>query len=105
MFPGLRHPDQPVNGSTFNKALERLGMKGFTCHDFRATASTHFYKSGLFRVEVIELQLAHADDNQTKAAYNHAEYLAERTQMMRWWQEFCIGVEGSKNNRGEHADV
>ena len=75
MFPGLRHPDRPVDGSTFNRALERFGMKGFTCHDFCATASTHLYESGLFRSEVIELQLAHAEDNQTKAAYNHAQYV------------------------------
>lgn len=93
MFPGLRHPDQPVNGSTFNKALERLGMKGVTCHDFRATASTHLYESGLFREDVIELQLAHAESNQTKAAYNHALYIKERVEMMDWWAEFCLRSE------------
>jgi integrase len=92
MFPGLRHPDKPVDGSTFNRALERLGMKGFTCHDFRATASTHLYESGLFRGEVIEIQLAHAEGNQTKAAYNHAQYLPERVEMMRWWQDFCLAA-------------
>ncbi|WP_036992210.1 tyrosine-type recombinase/integrase [Metapseudomonas furukawaii] len=92
MFPGLRHPDKPVDGSTFNRALERLGMKGFTCHDFRATASTHLYESGLFRGEVIEIQLAHAEGNQTKAAYNHAQYLPERVEMMRWWQDFCLSA-------------
>ena len=86
MFPGLRHPDRPVDGSTFNRALERLGMKGFTCHDFRATASTHLYESGLFRSEVIELQLAHAEDN-------HAQYVPERIEMMRWWQDFCLACE------------
>lgn len=92
MFPGLRHPDKPVDGSTFNRALERLGMKGFTCHDFRATASTHLYESGLFRSEVIELQLAHAEGNQTKAAYNHAQYLSERVEMMQWWEKFCLST-------------
>lgn len=93
MFPGLRHPDKPVDGATFNRALERLGMKGFSCHDFRATASTHLYESGLFRGEIIEMQLAHAEANQTKAAYNHAEYLEERTGMMVWWQDYCVAAE------------
>ncbi|WP_375737715.1 tyrosine-type recombinase/integrase [Pseudomonas boanensis] len=92
MFPGLRHPDKPVDGSTFNRALERLGMKGFTCHDFRATASTHLYESGLFRGEVIEMQLAHAESNKTKAAYNHAQYLSERVEMMQWWEKFCLAT-------------
>lgn len=90
MFPGLRHPDRPVDGATFNRALERMGMKGFTCHDFRATASTHLYESGLFRSEVIEMQLAHVEGNRTKAAYNHAEYLAERRDMLVWWQNYCL---------------
>lgn len=93
MFPGLRHPDKPIDGSTLNRALERLGFKGFSCHDFRATASTHLYDSGLFRGEVIEMQLAHAEDNKTKAAYNHAQYLAERTELMQWWQDYCIAAE------------
>ncbi|SIQ38162.1 Integrase [Aquipseudomonas alcaligenes] len=94
MFPGLRHPSRPVDGSTFNRALERLGMKGFTCHDFRATASTHLYESGLFRGEVIEMQLAHVEGNRTKAAYNHAQYWAERVEMMAWWGEFaCLAGE------------
>jgi len=92
MFPGLRHPDKPVDGSTFNRALERLGMKGFTCHDFRATASTHLYESGLFRAEVIEMQLSHAEENRTKAAYNHAEYLPERRELMQWWQDFVLAA-------------
>lgn len=92
MFPGLRHPEKPVDGATYNRALERLGMKGFTCHDFRATASTHLYESGLFRSEVIELQLAHAENNTTKAAYNHALYFEERRGMMEWWESFCIAA-------------
>ncbi|MCY1281743.1 Prophage integrase IntA [compost metagenome] len=92
MFPRLRHPDRPVDGATFNRALKFMGMKGWTCHDFRATASTHLYESGLFRPEVIELQLSHAEENTTKAAYNHAEYLVERAEMMVWWQDFCLGA-------------
>lgn len=92
MFPGLRHPDKPVDGSTFNRALERLGMKGFSCHDFRSTASTHLYESGLFRAEVIEIQLSHAEENRTKAAYNHAEYLSERREMMLWLQHFILSA-------------
>lgn len=93
MFPGLRHPGKPIDGSTLNRALERLGFKGFSCHDFRATASTHLYDSGLFRSEVIEMQLAHAEGNKTKGAYNHAQYLDERVGLMQWWQDYCIEAE------------
>lgn len=93
MFPGLRHPDEMVNGATFNRALTFMGFKGWTCHDFRATASTHLYESGLFRSEVIELQLSHAEDDRTKSAYNHAQYLPERVAMMKWWEDFCLAAE------------
>ena len=93
MFPGLRHPDKMVDGTTFNRALEFMGFKGWTCHDFRATASTHLYESGLFRSEVIELQLAHAEVNKTKLAYNHAEYMVERAAMMVWWENYCLAAE------------
>ena len=93
MFPGLRHPDKMVDGATFNRALEFMGFKGWTCHDFRATASTHLYESGLFRSEVIELQLAHAEGNKTKLAYNHAEYMVERAAMMVWWERYCLAAE------------
>ena len=41
-----------------------------------------------FRTEVIELQLAHVEDNKTKAAYNHAEYLTERREMMQAWADW-----------------
>lgn len=104
MFPGLRHPSKPVDGSTFNRALERLGMKGFTCHDFRATASTHLYESGLFRSEVIEMQLAHSEDNKTKAAYNHAHYWQERVELMAWWDRFCV-VSGDHTVGGIRNEV
>jgi hypothetical protein len=42
---------------------------------------------------VIELQLAHAEENKTKAAYNHAEYLQERREMMVWWEGFVLAAQ------------
>jgi endonuclease III len=41
-----------------------------------------------FRADVIERQLAHAERNQIRAAYNHAEYLVERKEMMDWWADY-----------------
>jgi integrase len=86
-FPGMVSPDRPLSPTTLNRAFEYLGMEGWHCHDFRATASTHLYESGLWRGEVIELQLAHAERNKTRAAYNHAQYLEERRAMMQWWAD------------------
>ncbi|MDD4729856.1 MAG: hypothetical protein PHN55_14045, partial [Dysgonamonadaceae bacterium] len=35
--------------------------------------------------DVIERQLAHVEGNSVRAAYNYAEYLPERREMMQWW--------------------
>ncbi|STQ10374.1 integrase family protein [Enterobacter cloacae] len=34
---------------------------------------------------MIEAQLAHQQKNRVAAAYNHAEYMKERREMMEWW--------------------
>lgn len=88
LFPGLRDPSRPISPTTLNRALEYLDMRGWHCHDFRATASTHLYEMGRWRAEVIELQLAHVERNRVRAAYNHAQYLDERREMMCVWAAF-----------------
>lgn len=88
LFPGLRDPSRPLSATTLNRAIEYLDMAGWHCHDFRATASTHLYEMGTWRAEVIEMQLAHAERNRSRAAYNHAQYLEARKAMMQAWADF-----------------
>lgn len=38
--------------------------------------------------DVKERQLAHAERNKVRAAYNHAEHLPERRAMMQAWADF-----------------
>jgi integrase len=92
LLPGMRHPTQPISATTLNRALEYMGLKGWHCHDFRATASTHLYNSGKWRSEVIEIQLAHKEMNSAKAAYNHAVYLDERVILMNQWAGLLQGI-------------
>ena len=58
-----------------------------TPHGFRGMACTNLYENN-FPEGVIERQLAHAERNKVKAAYNHAEYLPERHKMMQWWADW-----------------
>ena len=58
-----------------------------TGHGFRSTASTIVNENG-FRPNVIESQLAHGERIAVRAAYNHAQYLPERRQMMQWWADY-----------------
>ena len=38
--------------------------------------------------DAIERQLAHAERNNIRAAYNYAEYLPERRKMMQEWADY-----------------
>jgi integrase len=69
-------------------ALYWMGYKHrMTVHGFRAIASTILNENS-FRADVIERQLAHTEANQVRRAYNRAQYMNERTEMMRWWGNF-----------------
>jgi len=91
VFPG-RNRDKPISNNTMLFALYRLGYKGkMTGHGFRAVASTILNESG-FRPDVVERQLAHCEQDEVRGAYNRAEYLHERKQMMDWWGDYLEAV-------------
>lgn len=95
LFPSPSKPGQVIAKTTINRAIEYLGFASgeITGHDFRATASTMLHEEG-FRPEVIEAQLAHQQQNRTAAAYNHAQYMKERREIMVWWGDFIAGLNG-----------
>ena len=77
-----------MSNNTLLYALYRLGYKSrMSGHGFRSVASTILNENG-FKPDVIEKQLAHEDNNEVRAAYNRAEYLSERTEMMLWWGNY-----------------
>jgi integrase len=77
--------------NTMLYALYRMGYHSrATVHGFRAMASTALNEMG-FPPDVIERQLAHQERNAVRAAYNRAEYLAERRAMMKYWAN-CVDV-------------
>ncbi|KWR80321.1 MULTISPECIES: tyrosine-type recombinase/integrase [Cupriavidus] len=74
-----------ISNNTMLYALYRMGYHSrMTGHGFRGLASTALNELG-FRPDVIERQLAHVERNKVRAAYNHAQYLPERRQMMQAW--------------------
>ena len=92
-FPSLRTADRPMSENTVNAALRRMGYDKATMtgHGFRALASTRLNEMG-WAPDVIERQLAHAERNKVRAAYNRAQYLAERTKMMQAWADYLDGM-------------
>ena len=85
-----------MSNNTINLALRRLGYtnKEMTAHGFRSMASTLLNEQGWNR-DAIERQLAHADRDAIRAAYNYAEFLPERRKMMQAWADY---LDSLKNN-------
>lgn len=96
VFPNQHKPSGCMSENTMLYGLYRMGYHSkATCHGFRSTASTILNEHG-FRPDVIERQLAHSERNQVRAAYNHAQYLPERREMMQWWADFLDQMASKK---------
>jgi integrase len=93
VFPSLLSRDRPMSENTVNAALRRLGYSNaqMTGHGFRSMASTLLNEQG-WHPDLIELQLAHAERNKVRAAYNKAQRLAERREMVQAWGNFLDGL-------------
>jgi integrase len=100
VFPSIRSELRPMSENTINGALRRLGYgsEEMTAHGFRAMASTSLNEQG-WAPDVIELQLAHAERNKVRAAYNRASRLTERRKMMQVWADYL------DNLRTGRADI
>ncbi|AVD60383.1 integrase [Proteus sp. GOKU] len=66
-----------------------------TGNGFRHTLSTILHEEG-FNSAWIETQLAHVDQNAIHGAYNHAQYLEGRQQMMQWYSDYIDSLSRNK---------
>lgn len=91
---------KPYSTNAFITALWRLGYKGrMTGHGFRGLASTTLHEQG-FMHEAIELQLAHEKENKICKAYNGAQHLTYRKDMMNKWANYIDdSFNGDKNSK------
>lgn len=96
LFPGQQNADRPMSENTINKALRLMGYAGRqTGHGFRHLLSTELNERK-YDKDLIERQLAHGDENETRDTYNHATYLPQREIMMQEWADsidaLCAGA-------------
>ena len=93
VFPSVRTTGRPMSENTVNAALRRMGYEKheMTGHGFRSMASTLLHEQG-WPHEAIERQLAHAERNAVSAAYNYAEHLPKRREMMQHWADYLDGL-------------
>ena len=93
LFPSPRTSGRPMSDNAILSALRRMGYTGdqMTGHGFRSMASTLLNEQGWHR-DAIERQLAHAERDSIRAAYNYAQYLPERRKMMQAWADHLDGL-------------
>ena len=97
VFPSVRSDERPMSENTINAALRGLGYgkDDMTAHGFRAMARTIIKESmGGFEADVIEAQLGHSKGGPLGEAYDRAEYLALRRQMMQAWADYLGALAG-----------
>lgn len=104
LFPSNRSPAKPMSENTINLALRRMGFDGnqMTGHGFRAMARTLLSEHG-WMPDIIERQLAHKAAGPLGAAYDRAQFLKERVEMMQQWADHLgdleIAAEMAERNR------
>lgn len=95
VFSSLRSPGggRPMSENTVRVALRTMGFANeqMTPHGFRSLASTNLNEQG-WDGDLVELQLAHIEQNAVRAAYNFAERLPERRKMMQAWADWLDGL-------------
>jgi len=95
LFPGLRSTTRPMSDATLTNALRRMGysQEELHVHGFRAMARTLIRQELSFDEEPIERQLGHAVKGPLGAAYNRADFVAERKRMMEAWANYLEQLE------------
>ena len=88
IFKSTRTKSGYISNNTLNMALKRMGFDGRMCgHGFRSFALTNIQEKLKVELRVVDRQLAHVEKSKVMAAYNRAEYLDERTEMMQSWAD------------------
>lgn len=99
IFPSVNSSKKVMSENTMLYALYDMGYHNkMTVHGFRSLASTILNEKG-FNSDAIERQLSHAERDNVRRAYNHAQYLPERKIMMQWWADYIQNRCIENNNK------
>lgn len=97
MFPNHRKPSEPICATTLNRALEYMGFGGrFSGHGFRSTATTLLALLG-YPADRVDLQLAHAKKDSSRAPYDHTKFISSRRVIMQQWADILDALAAGKS--------
>lgn len=95
VFPG-RGGHGTMSNNTMIFHCYAIGYRNkTTMHGFRGSFSTIANESGLWAPDVIELCLAHVTGSEVRRAYNSAEHLPKRRELLQWWADDLDKMLGS----------
>jgi len=97
LFPSPRANSAAITDAAPMAALRRMGYskEKMTLHGFRAMASTRLNEMN-FRPDTIEAQLAHKCADEVRLAYNRADYMAERKDLVQKWADYLDELRNTK---------
>ncbi len=104
VFASYIRPKNPMSNGVILAALKRMGFNGrMTGHGFRALALTTLIEKRHIPFEVADAQLAHSKRNSLGSAYDRAQYLEQRRDMMQIWGDYI--EELRQETLGGHIDA
>ncbi|MDT7834092.1 tyrosine-type recombinase/integrase [Aquabacterium sp. OR-4] len=105
VFPAEGRPGRTMSNGTVNAALRALGYTAevVTGHGFRATARTLIAEVLSMDVAAVEMQLAHEVKDANGDAYNRAEYILKRQEIMQAWADYLDELREGRADLRRHA--
>ncbi|MCX2961899.1 tyrosine-type recombinase/integrase [Rodentibacter caecimuris] len=87
IFPKRGNNHEPMNSSSANMAIKRLGYAGKQTAHLRGLARTHLADTNVI-YEHAEACLAHRTGSNVSQSYNHATYMKQRKKIMQDWGDY-----------------
>lgn len=105
VFTSLSSKKRPYCISAPLLAIRRMGYSTaeLSIHGFRSSFSTLSMESELWDAELIEMCLAHVQQNKVRAAYNRSRRLEERSKLMQWWPDSLDEWETKEVSKDERS--
>jgi integrase len=93
LFPGYSQPRKSMNKNTMLIAIKRMGYNGrMTGHGFRSLALGLLKEKLGYSHEIADRQLAHVPKSSVDRAYDRAQFLPQRTEMMQRYADHIDDV-------------
>jgi len=93
LFPSLPRPRKPMSKGTILMALKRMGFGNqMTGHGFRSLALGILKEKLGYNHEIADRQLAHVPKSSTDRAYDRAQFLSKRVEMMQGYANYLDEV-------------